>query len=355
MFRRGRHLAIALVLLCAGSLPMAWAARQTQGRVRRVKACVGIIPTMGEPTPAAGPAGYTGTSGGPNPMMFPPTGYRPDPDALFRDRSPNPNPYIFYFLDQRKDLKPDGWEFVNPVAPAFVTVQQAARWGGSIAVGRPLKPDMAAYWEVVISPANFNRLSEMDVIYLPIARNANGQPAATNFTENQRRILMRLADAGVTIWVDWGLQAATINNVLGGAEGTASPTERRKNGFFTNLDFMPAGGAALTPAVTHPLLDSIYPIVSDATAIGSPMAANQPPSQGRAVETRAADAQMTSNFVAVVRHASINPEQGAYIAAARYGAGYIVATAGNVGRAIAGAVPPYAATATNPDLTRAEP
>ncbi|HEU4751507.1 MAG TPA: hypothetical protein VFU47_00265, partial [Armatimonadota bacterium] len=212
MLRRGRHIAIAAVLLLGGALPMAWAARQTQGRVRKIKACVAIIPTMGEPPPFGTP---------PPPFV----GAPPDPDGRDTVRSPDPSPYVFQYLDQRKDLKPDGWEFQNPAAPAFVTVQQAARWTG-ITAGQPLRADMAAYWEVPLSSANFDALAQMDVIYLPIGRNTsginfNGTPYVTNFTENQRRILARLADAGVTIWLDWGIQGPTQSNVLGGAEGAS--------------------------------------------------------------------------------------------------------------------------------------
>ena len=29
----------------------------------------------------------------------------------------NQNPYVFYVMDQRTDLRPESWEFVNPMAP----------------------------------------------------------------------------------------------------------------------------------------------------------------------------------------------------------------------------------------------
>ena len=59
---------------------------------------------------------------------------------------------------------------------------------------------MGAYWEVALNDANFSRLAQMDVIYLPISR------VPTLFTETQRRLLTELANSGVTIWVDSGRQ-----------------------------------------------------------------------------------------------------------------------------------------------------
>src|SRR5207248_203456 len=113
-------------------------------------------------------------------------------------------------------LKPDGWGFSNPAAPAFPTASQVTRWG--LNANLPLTPDMGAYWEVTLSQANFDRLAQMDVIYIPISRNGRGAAAPTFFTEEQRRILARLADSGVAIWIDWALPAATVSGALGGNE-----------------------------------------------------------------------------------------------------------------------------------------
>src|SRR5687767_10248281 len=100
MTRRLTHYLVAATLLLAGTLPMAWAARRAQGRVRRLKACVAVIPTYGEPATGAPPA---------NPFL----GAGPDPDAVqsfpatppFPSnglmRSPNPNPLIFHVMNRR--------------------------------------------------------------------------------------------------------------------------------------------------------------------------------------------------------------------------------------------------------------
>lgn len=346
MLRRASYIGMIVALFCAGTLPVAWGAnsRYQQGKVRRVKACVGLIGTMGEP---------------------PAVNVLPDPDAIDRARTPNPNPYLFYVLDQRKDLKPDGWEFYNPAAPPFPTAAQVARWSTSaptITAATPLKSDMGPYWEVLINQANYDRLAQMDVIYIPIARTA-----PTHFTEEQRRVLTRLADSGVTIWVDWALDAETADGALGGTEAPgAPPTLRRKNAFFTNADFADANGVA-TVAAGHPLLTEPFNLAGEFTRIGKGYGANGsiPPSTNRVVETRAPDLQPTMNLAAVVPTTATAPNRTfAYIAAGRFGAGYVVVTAGNVGKAIADLRHPVphgtdndftATNVGNADLSQAEP
>jgi hypothetical protein len=315
MRRKASYILMILALLAGGSLPLAMAARLQQGRVRRIKACVAIIPTMGEPAPAQTPPQ--------NPF---PTNSPPDPDALVQDRSPNFYPYLFFVLNQRNDLRPDGWEFHNPAAPPFTTQAQSIRW--QLALNTPLKQDMAPYWEVPLNQANFNRLVQMDVIYLPIARNG-----VTNFTEEQRRILARLVDSGVTLWVDWARPAATVDWTLGG-QG------RTRNGFFTNLDFATLGGTAGKPTIGHPLLNGEYSFSPDlAILIGSGYG-GAAPGAARAVRYSGLNMQGSANFVTVVPNSNggspTDPRQAGYIGACRYGAGFIVATAGNVGGAIAG-------------------
>ncbi len=340
MFRKAGPIALTLTLLFAGALPLAWAARLQQGRLHRMKACVGLIPTYGDPE-----------FGGTTPA---------DPSAISPVLSPDPNPYVFYVLDQRTDLKPDGWSFYNPAASIFVNNDQSLRW--NIPLNSPLTPDMAPYWEQVISDANYDALARMDVIYIPIAR---AKPV--HFTEEQRRVLTRLADAGVTIWVDWAVQDKTAVNWLGGA---ASNT---KDQFFTNLDTVNGAGQGVPPVVEHPLLDSQFYLdpVNDAPEIGSRYGANgaTPAHAARAFATQIPGVQPNANFTAVIANSGMNPSMGAYIAAGRFGAGFVVATAGNVGGAIstlgdgglraapytAGTIVPLGAKAQNANLYNAEP
>ena len=350
MLRRSFQFIFALVLLLGIAVPMVWAqrgARLQLARTRQLKACIGILPTLYEPDPGIAPlnpwfnASVTGDEN------------RPDPDGIIAYRSPNPNPYLFQVLNERKDMLPDGWEIINPAAPAFVTQAQRLRWegfvtgvAGSLRVGSPLTPDVGAYWEVTISQANYNRLAEMDVIYLPIARDNNkvaaaiGTPVPTFFTEEQRRVLTTLAHSGVTVWVDWALPAVSMDGALGGLEpANPAPENRRKNPFFTNLDFTTVPGTAQAPLVEHPLLNAVYTIgAAETLQLGSPWGSpgSQQPSLNRAVYTRARDAQPNANYTAVVPTGipAQDPRRYAYVAAARFGAGFVVASAGNIGGAI---------------------
>src|SRR5882762_5206119 len=61
---------------------------------RRIRACVLVVNTA------------TGIGGGPQ----------------------NAAPHLFYVLDKRTDVKPGGWEFVNPLAASTVTPDIANRW-----------------------------------------------------------------------------------------------------------------------------------------------------------------------------------------------------------------------------------
>ncbi|MFN3648088.1 MAG: hypothetical protein ACK47B_00800 [Armatimonadota bacterium] len=323
MLRRAGFILITVALMAAGSLPMAWAARFTQGRTRQLKVCVLTIPTPSEPG---------------SPMA------QPDPDAVSQTRSPNPYPYVFYVLQNRGDLKPDGWSFVNPAAPATVSLEQAVRWG--VAQGTALKPDMAAYWETPLNERNINVLRQMDVVYLPIARNP------VLFTEDQRRMLTTMADSGVTIWVDWALPAATANDAMGG------PNPLTRDPFFTNVDFGTVGGTAAVPPVRHPLLEAQYVLQDqEVLQVGSLYGTATAPGASRAVQTRG-DAQPTANFTTVIPNSVAPTHLGGYVVAARMGAGYVIGTAGNVGGALAGQIltPANAATVRNQpvDLNRAQ-
>jgi len=347
---------MVLALLLGGLLPLFAASNQSrylQGRVRRLKACVGLLGTMAEPQPSAPPLNPFATSGNPADQI-------PDPDALHRGRTPVANPFLFYVLDQRKDLKPDGWEFYNPAAPPFATREQALRWGfAGLTQNQALRTDMAPYWEVVISQANLPRLLEMDVIYLPVSRNSGGgspTPIPTFFTEEQRRVLTLLADAGVAIWTDWALDLPTASGILGGNDlANLNPTDRRRNPFFTNLDFAAAAGNALTPSIGHPLISGQFVFqAGQAQQIGRAYAGN-PPSRDRVLELRALDMQPTSNFATVVPTSAGSPDLAAYVAAGRFGSGYVIGTAGNVGGAICGFLGNNLLRVTNQDLNQAEP
>src|SRR6266542_4265777 len=100
----------ALLCLLTASSP-ADAARFFHGGQRKVRACVLLLPSstvdLTDPTRAV-------------------NSYYPEGENL--------NPFLFYVLDRRTDLRPDAWEFVDPIAPPTVTQAMSDRWsriGGS--------------------------------------------------------------------------------------------------------------------------------------------------------------------------------------------------------------------------------
>src|SRR2546423_13444205 len=42
--------------------------------------------------------------------------------------SENPDPHVFYVMESRTDIKPLGFEFINPLAPGVITSEIYKRW-----------------------------------------------------------------------------------------------------------------------------------------------------------------------------------------------------------------------------------
>src|SRR5947208_5477964 len=124
---------IAVALLLALGTHWVKAERYAAPRPRRFKVCISYVPD-----PHNDPFGIA-------PQQFPQT-------------FPS-NPWMFYALQNRTDIKPDGWDFYNPAAPGVVTENMVRRWNnvqgsntGWTPGVTPLKPSMAPYWELSISP-----------------------------------------------------------------------------------------------------------------------------------------------------------------------------------------------------------
>src|SRR5262245_44023660 len=219
--RRATILTILIAVGLAATGP-GEAARSRYGRPRQVKVCNLLVPSTAR---LAGAAGYL-------PM------------------GQNRNPHLFLVLDRRTDLKPEDWEFVNPLAPPVLNGAQVNRWtqiglgsaatGRTFALGAPLTQDMAPYWEVTLSPENLARLKEMDIVYLSLA-------GPVTFTVAEREMLRRLADAGVLVWID-NAGSLRINNNL-----------NRPGDLFIPLDFAGLGaGARSVVDAGHPLVNSVF-------------------------------------------------------------------------------------------------
>lgn len=112
---------------------------------------------------------------------------------------------LFYVLDSRTDLKPEGWNLVNPMAPQRVDASVLARWNvdqtpmfptpsSPYLPGQPVSKDMAVYWEVPLSRATPEQLAEYDVLYL-------GRSSGL-INEEERDKLRRAVDCGTVLWVE---------------------------------------------------------------------------------------------------------------------------------------------------------
>ena len=131
----------------------------------------------------------------------------------------NPDPYVFYILNQRNDIKPFGWNIVNPLAPTTVTSTILKRWdartsnttAGLAFIATPTRstrkniytlyqrvtPDMAPYWEVPLAgQRNLDVLLQFDVLLL------NLQNHTVRLTSTEAEMLRRFVDGGGQLWVE---------------------------------------------------------------------------------------------------------------------------------------------------------
>ena len=153
---------------------------------------------------------------------------------------PDPAPYVFYVLDQRSDVKPVGWRFVNPLAQSTVSTAMSSRWTPAYKAGDSLNPSMAAYWEVALRDVSADDLQQFDVLYLS-ASGISFQPA-----DNEK--LRRFVDNGGQLIVEYGTAGGNIplfDSAAWATTGTATSA----------LAFPQAGSVFnLHPLVTQPNL-----------------------------------------------------------------------------------------------------
>lgn len=174
-------------------------------------------------------------------------------------------PHFFYVLEMRQDLKPAGWEFMNPIAPRSITADIYRRWQAragaadpafqagtpeSIAfqIGAPLTKNIGAYWEVNLDAVSMDDLKKFDVLLLA-SRNPN-----VSFSPEQRNKLRGFADGGGTLW----LENIHGMNITGGQ-------------FLVDVVFTANADSAVNLADRrHPLVNGPYTISpTEVTALGS--------------------------------------------------------------------------------------
>jgi hypothetical protein len=174
--------------------------------------------------------------------------------------SENPDPHVFYVLDSRTDLKPNGLEFVNPLAPPTITGSIYERWrkrsrgndpafipGNPMSelfrVGARVTKNMGAYWEVNIDSLESSDLQQFDLLYMHTHKPDVALPA------DIREKLRAYMDGGGTLWV----------------EQCGGFTFNRYAPFFFDAQWRsggPAGGpgqpGAVIGAANHPLITAPY-------------------------------------------------------------------------------------------------
>ncbi|MHB1456499.1 MAG: hypothetical protein ACYC0V_06235 [Armatimonadota bacterium] len=198
-------------------------------------------------------------------------------------------PYMFYIMDQRLDLKPAGWEFLNPMA---LTNNKAA----------------ASYWEVSIN-VPFEDIAKFDVLYL-------GAPVGTNliFNREQKEKLRKFVDGGGVLWIE---------NKGAGFNGTIDFDTFFINGIdFGALGARPSRGR--TPA--HPLLARPFTLTwQDINNLGNSGRS------GSTVTNGGANGLPNDRYFSTI----ISDNGGkSLVSGAQYGSGHIVISGEPVGQAI---------------------
>ena len=230
----------------------------------------------------------------------------------------NPDPFIFYIADSRNDLKPQNWEFINPLSPKIVTADVAARWAARTAgvgqqyqVGQQVVKKMAAYWEVPLTDTPIQDLLQFDLLFITNHR-------VTRLTSADREKLRKLVDAGGVLWLE---------DCGGMRMDGAGPL------FLDQLQFSGGRGEATSgvafPIVNvpnHPILSTPNPLsLQEVANLGDKNYANY-------ALTSLFDANMPPNPEVLVNVVGNNARGGLpYIAAGNYGAGRVIATAGDSG------------------------
>lgn len=219
-------------------------------------------------------------------------------------------PYVFHVLNERPDVKPKGWEFVNPLAPSTVSDDCALRWG--LSAGVPISKNMACYWEVRID-SGLTELSQFDILYI-------GLQASRNLTREQREKLRKVADAGGLLWIE---NCSTGNIDL---NNFVTPALLFRGG---------SGGWAGAPNRMHPLVHRPYDLSWDelSTLGTDPNELNGSGRHfvgGRRVDCGPGGARYFHTVIGTGSNPAANP----ILSASQYGSGHIVASAEPIGFAI---------------------
>ena len=161
--------------------------------------------------------------------------------------APDPAPFIFYVLDNRPDVKPVGWRFVNPLAQSTVSAAMSNRWNGAAGAyqtGAGLTSAMASYWEVALRDVSADDLQQFDVLYL----HASSANYAAGLLPADNEKLRRFVDGGGQLIVEYGGPVSVLP-LFGGASWASASDP--------NVTLVIPGAALLTE---HPIVSQPYPL-----------------------------------------------------------------------------------------------
>ena len=235
--------------------------------------------------------------------------------------APDPAPYVFETLNLRADVKPFGWNIVNPRAPSQVDGAIQTRWPApAYSLGQSVIPTMAAYWEVPLRDTAADQLRQYDVLYV----DATG----VTFTPADNAKLRRYVDGGGQLWVEYrNVGSSGINALFAGAQWTS--------GTASAFSPIPDGSGILRhPLISQPFLFS----TQDFSNLGVPVGSTPPVGF---VTALAGDANNLFGGV-------FNRNGGVAGLAGQYGAGQIIVDSVGLGGTLSPGGPYYATPGTPP-------
>jgi len=256
----------------------------------------------------------------------------------------NLTPHVFYVMDRRTDLKPAGWEFVNPQASTTISGDIYTRWlaranaetnpdpafantpaGVAFRVGQPLTKNFGAYWEVNLDSSGTD-LSQFDIVLMDYRY---GQ---TVLTPDEREKLRHFVDGGGTIWLE---DEGGLDFLSGGSYGAGQ--------FIVDLGFASAIPANSTPIATtqhHPLINFPYALtgvdIRSLGAAGVQYDVNGAHHAHQGVNNTFTAVNGIANPRVLVPIILTNSASGQlpYISAGDYGAGHILVSSGGIATGI---------------------
>ena len=238
----------------------------------------------------------------------------------------NFTPHLWYVMDKREDVKPGGWEFVNPLAPSTITGEIYKRWqtrGGVIdpaframtpesfifQIGAQVTKNMAPYWEVDLDTITDEDLRQFDIAIISLNRGIT-----FGFDSEIRERLRRFVDGGGTLWLESGDKTVRID--------INAP-------FIFPVDFNGGETSGFRPTIAaqrHPILQTPFSISQfEAAGIGARAGSHAAHRDGNDNKFLAAPHELYPVLWSG-RGGNATP----YVSAGDYGAGHVVVSSAGI-------------------------